>query len=439
MDILWLFVLKCDHFLISKSGHSAGSSGCFMPDAPKSPMGGEEEPVIPMPTGMPPSDASSCLLSNNEEVHATSDMKPTIPQPSGELSILNMIEEDSCTFSPISTSSRPASQIASFTVTLPLPRRKQSDTTTSLDPIRSRTTSMQSIRDEIIDGLQKMSSNVDFLKRGVAKIYEDFLPTYATPKKQPAHDDHAKALHSKTKLAENPYETVSVCGADDIVVQPLPIHDFSDDSNVTDSKISKDQLDKAFHATFFGIASDVNEVDVEEEEEEEDEGEKTPKISPVPALELPEERKKNDELLPNEEEKKEKALPQSPGSSEEEEDESTTEEVGSDTETLDVSLDIDAHSIPESGVKDEIAEGDRYNELMCKAMGTSWDEVDDSLGLPPPLALHANIRTLKLDLLSSIFQVAFIAIFSFKSCPKNCILACIKMYYFLKINYLNVW
>jgi hypothetical protein len=39
-------------------------------------------------------------------------------------------------------------------------------------------------------------------------------------------------------------------------------------------------------------------------------------------------------------------------------------------------------------------------------VGASWEEVDieETGGLPPPLALHANIHSLKLDLLSSLFQ-----------------------------------
>ena len=86
----------------------------------------------------------------------------------------------------------------------------------------------------------------------------------------------------------------------------------------------------------------------------------------------------------------------------EEDEGSSTEEVLSDTETIDVSMeDFEVTK----GQKSE--HGDQYNELMYKAVGASWDEVDveDSAGLPPPLALHANIHSLKLDLLSSIFQV----------------------------------
>ena len=62
---------------------------------------------------------------------------------------------------------RTGSTIANFSVTLPMPKRKPTPAAQGdLDPIRSN--SMQSIRDEIIDGLQKMSSSVDMLKRGVS-------------------------------------------------------------------------------------------------------------------------------------------------------------------------------------------------------------------------------------------------------------------------------
>ena len=60
-----------------------------------------------------------------------------------------------------------SSTVANFSVTLPMPKRKHTPAAQGdLDPLRSN--SMQSIRDEIIDGLQKMSSSVDMLKRGVS-------------------------------------------------------------------------------------------------------------------------------------------------------------------------------------------------------------------------------------------------------------------------------
>ena len=75
---------------------------------------------------------------------------------------------------------------------------------------------------------------------------------------------------------------------------------------------------------------------------------------------------------------------------------------------------------------DDEAGNDRYHELMYKAIGTSWDEVDvDETGLPPPLVLHANIRSMKLDLLSRIFQGLYpteqdcILIRKFLSCPAS--------------------
>ena len=75
---------------------------------------------------------------------------------------------------------------------------------------------------------------------------------------------------------------------------------------------------------------------------------------------------------------------------------------------------------------DDEAGNDRYHELMYKAIGTSWDEVDvDETGLPPPLVLHANISSMKLDLLSSIFQGLYpteqdcILIRKFLACPAS--------------------
>ncbi len=38
-------------------------------------------------------------------------------------------------------------------------------------------------------------------------------------------------------------------------------------------------------------------------------------------------------------------------------------------------------------------DGDRYNELVYKAVGASWDEVPGAdEGLPPPLILHSQLR-----------------------------------------------
>ena len=54
---------------------------------------------------------------------------------------------------------------------------------------------------------------------------------------------------------------------------------------------------------------------------------------------------------------------------------------------------VSAGKISPEPLEEEIPGSDRYNELMYKAIGTSWDEVDvEDSGLPPPLVLHANIR-----------------------------------------------
>ena len=116
---------------------------------------------------------------------------------------------------------------------------------------------------------------------------------------------------------------------------------------------------------------------------------------------------------------------------------SSTEEIGSDTDTLDVSLDMEGQNdngdTEEAGEEEEDKVSghghDGYNELMYKAVGASWDEVEvadgGAGGLPPPLVLHANLRTLKLDLLSSIFQGLYPAeqdcllIRQFLSCPAS--------------------
>ena len=65
-----------------------------------------------------------------------------------------------------------------------MPKRRTSRE--SSDASGGSRSSAQSIRDEIIDGLHKMGSNVKILKQGVNKIYEDLkpVPTYASPTKK---------------------------------------------------------------------------------------------------------------------------------------------------------------------------------------------------------------------------------------------------------------
>ena len=90
------------------------------------------------------------------------------------------------------------------------------------------------------------------------------------------------------------------------------------------------------------------------------------------------------------------------------------------------------HNFQEVGLNNDEEEedgeegNDRYNELMYQAIGTTWDEVDvEETGLPPPLVLHANISSMKLDLLSSIFQDLYpteqdcILIRKFLACPAS--------------------
>ena len=87
--------------------------------------------------------------------------KPVVPQPNLDTNRLSVTSNDTFITTAVTpeTADRPTSTVMNFSVTLPMPNRRKSlqqDRTRDLDPIRSN--SMQSIRDEIIDGLQKMSS-----------------------------------------------------------------------------------------------------------------------------------------------------------------------------------------------------------------------------------------------------------------------------------------
>ena len=186
---------------------------------------------------------------------------------------------------------------------------------------------------------------------------------------------------------EDPYETVNI--APKLVVEcPAPTIPNGESESST-----RDNVEKAFHATFFGIVhgeeavQDNPESTAMEDEEEEEADEVTPTGDTSEKEVASKEQETND---------------QASNTNDEAEEESSTEEIGSDTDTLDVSLDMEGGPAD----SDEHPPGkDQYNELMYKAVGASWDEVDvEESGLPPPLVLHANLRTLKTDLLSSIFQ-----------------------------------
>ena len=393
-----------------KADHEEPKPVIPQPGGPTLSKSTDEQPQVPMPTG-------SSLGSRTQEM-ATVPMpteKPSIPQPDG------LVVQSDGKF-----------EKAYFSVTLPMPsnhgKRRESSTGPKLD----RAASMQSIRNEIIDGLQKIGANVNVLKQGVVKIYEDLkpvipMPTYASPCKTSKLEKDkviAEPLKAKTEV-EDPYESVSFQAEDESVSQHSDEGIEDDEENVKIvQSILADNVEKAFRATFFGIEPDDEDDDVrmddldhehskadheENESEEETDGDITPT---------------GEDLFADEKEQLQKELPKEPINRQGTESESETEEVLSDTETIDVSMDQEPQyeaATPEEMVKEQ------YNELMYKAVGTTWDEVDleDTGGLPPALALHANIHSLKLDLLSSIFQGLYpteedcVLVRNFLSCPAS--------------------
>jgi hypothetical protein len=353
-----------------------------------------------------------CQLLTEDETQI-----PTIPQPDGSIQIPEQQETRSA--SVFSDDSRPVSPSPTGSVSAVYKRKNKRSS--ALDPIRSRTTSMQSIRDEIIDGLQKMTSSVDILKKGVVKIYEDLMPAgppmYAFPIKAADHEKHK--VKKAVVAVENPYETVAFACDDDqdhgaaVLVIPETVTQIMHPPPLSEAQI-RDHIDKAFRATFFGILPvEMDKNSSEEDDDYDDDGDVTPTgeevVQPEVANQTTIKESRNedngvDTTGAGTEDKEEN----DDDDEKESEDGSTTEEIGTDTETLDISLDMDGNSTTgkDSSDLDDEPGGDRYNELMYKTIGTSWDEMDDDddTGLPPPLVLHAKISNLKLDLLSSIFQ-----------------------------------
>lgn len=331
-----------------------------MPTGPKT----EELPVVPMPLAEPE--------------------KPIIPQPEG------LIEKNY------------------FSVTLPMPASKRPAQS------RSRAASLHSIRDEIIEGLQKMGENVNVLKQGVSKIYEDLrpaaAPTYAQPRRsKDFHPPQKEDEETKEASKENPYETVNY--RQGLVTAPPP-------PSALAIAVNDHDPDRAFRATFFGIDSGYAVPKPSNEDQADDDDNDDGDVTPTGDEE---------EVIKDEEIKVEATI-----KVEEEDEESSTEEVLSDTETIDVSFDGESlASADKHGKKDDAEEEDdddvrdEYNELMYKAVGASWEEIEVENGLPPPLALAANIHSLKLDLLSSIFQNLYpteedcVLVRKFLSCPAS--------------------
>ena len=200
-----------------------------------------KQPIVPMPK----SDFEAAVTPDRK------GEKPSIPQPDGFVLLPDHSEY--------------------ISVTLPLPpNHAKKRSRRKVDPeMRSRANSLHSIRDEIIDGLQKMSASVNVLKQGVVKIYEDLMPpapqaTYASPMKKSATKTNASCtgIEATTQtLEEDPYETVSI--KQKLVVDCPPPTATPATFNCTENELSN--VEKAFHATFFGIVHEegIGETSVE--------------------------------------------------------------------------------------------------------------------------------------------------------------------------------
>ena len=175
-----------------------------------------------------------------------------------------------------------------------MPKRRTSRE--SSDASGGSRSSAQSIRDEIIDGLHQMGSNVKILKQGVHKIYEDLkpVPTYASPTKKgqqnkqtvsaaPNENEEAKEANTAVEDLdeEDPYETLSV----------------KENNNVINASIQND-----FRSTFFGIAKEED-TSSSSDNSSEDGGDVTPtELRPEILIEV-----ENKEEIVEEVEKREKS------------------------------------------------------------------------------------------------------------------------------------
>merc|ERR1712156_227093 len=162
----------------------------------------------------------------------------TIPQPTSSTSPRDLVQPTTPT-SPTSPGGLVLSNNKfNFSVTVPMPKRRTSrDSGASGD-------SLKSIRDEMIDGLHKMGSNVNVLKKGVHKIYEDLrpIPAYATP---------VKKGQNRQSVIEN--ENVEITKDDD---DDDPYETMTVRSNKNDDKREYDDVQTEFRSTFFGISKD---------------------------------------------------------------------------------------------------------------------------------------------------------------------------------------
>ena len=214
------------------------SSECVVADlkVPIPTAEGNSPPVVPMPN-----NADELFVPTQEIIDY---LVPTIEQP-------KIPQPNSATVSPEIFLTETSSKF-DFSTTVPMPKRRTSRE--SSDASGGSRSSAQSIRDEIIDGLHKMGSNVKILKQGVHKIYEDLkpVPTYASPTKKgqqnkqtvsAADDENEEAKEVNTAVEdeeENPYETLSVKENNYVINPSSDYYDIRND----------------FRATFFGIAKD---------------------------------------------------------------------------------------------------------------------------------------------------------------------------------------
>ena len=305
------------------------SSECAVADLkmPISTVEGNSNPVVPMPN-----IADELFVPTQEIIDY---LVPTIEQPS-------IPQPNPATISPEIFLTETGSKF-DFSITVPMP--KSNTSRKSSDASGGSRSSAQSIRDEIIDGLHQMGSNVKILKQGVHKIYEDLkpVPTYASPNKKgqqnkqtiSAADDEAKEVNTAVEDEENPYETLSVKENNNVI-----------NASESESESNCYDIQNDFRATFFGIAKDED-TNSSSNNSSEEGGDVTPtELRPEILIEV--EKEEIIEEVENREKSPADHKLAGTGRTAAEDSalSSETEEVLSDTETIDVSLDgLDANSL----------------------------------------------------------------------------------------------
>ena len=240
---------------------------------------------------------------------------------------------------------------------------------------------LANVGSEIIEDLHSINTKVKELRSNISKAYE---PLYASPKRYSKGQDLEKLKKEEKEESEEEFEPIEV--QNDAKIEE------STQVPATVEEMTREQINRAFRAAFYGISDDQgeegnDEEPVEENAESSEDKEKTPNA---------------EEIKAKTEKAAEEKIYDDPSENDADDD--------SDTETLDVTIELDGNSSTVDNDHDTMDEFfaqnederdpksieesmKQYNELLSKDIEKTWADVEGAGdGAPPPLILHSQLR-----------------------------------------------